>query len=73
MISSSSLFEIINVDIPDAKTFFWLAAFVAAAAVNSNGIKMLLAIVLSVFFIKINQFLVMVQEGYQEILPTVPS
>ena len=48
MISFISLFEIINVVIPVPKIFFWVAASVAdTAAVNPNGIKKLLANVLS--------------------------
>ena len=44
--------EDINVVIPDPKIFFWIAVFVAdAAAVNSNGKKMILANGLSTFFI----------------------
>ena len=39
--------------IPDPKSFFWIAAFVAdATAVNPNGIKTLSANGLSTFFIK---------------------
>ena len=38
--------------IPDPKIFFWIAESVAAAAVNPNGIKTLLANDLSTFFIK---------------------
>ena len=39
MILYISTFEIISVVIIDLKIFFWKAAFVAAAAVNLNGIK----------------------------------
>ena len=53
IMSSTSLFEIVNVVIPDLKIFFWIAACIAdAGAVNSNAIKILLANVLSTFFIK---------------------
>ena len=44
MISFISLLEIINVVLPDPNIFLRIAASVAdAAAVNSNGAKMLLA------------------------------
>ena len=53
MISSISSLEIINVVIPDQKTFFWIAVSIAdAAAGNPNGIKTLLANGLSTVFIK---------------------
>ena len=61
MISSISSFEPINAaccakskgQMPDPKTFFWIAASVGdAAAVNSNGIKRLLVNALNTFFIK---------------------
>ena len=39
-----SLFEIINIVLPDPNIFLWIAASVAdAGAVNPNGIKTLLA------------------------------
>ena len=59
MISFISSFEIVNVvyfakserRIPDPKFFLWIAASVAAAAaVNPNGIKTLLANGFSTFF-----------------------
>ena len=54
-ISSISLFEIINVVLPDPNIFLSLAASVAeSAAVNPNGIKTLLANGLSTFPIKGN-------------------
>ena len=53
MISFIYPFEIINVVIPDPNIFKWIAASVAsAAALSPNGIKTLLAIGLSTFFIK---------------------
>ena len=53
MISFIASLEIINFVVPDPNIFLWIAASVAdAAAVNHNGIKMLLANVLSTFFIK---------------------
>ena len=48
-----SSFEIIVVT-PDLNMFLWIAAFVAAAAVNPNGVKMLLANSLSKFPFKGN-------------------
>ena len=64
MISFISSFEIINVvyfaksegRIPDPTFFLWIAAYVAAAAaaVNPNGVKTLLANGFSTFFIKDN-------------------
>ena len=66
MISFISSFEIINVVVhgpksegrPDPNIFLWifasLGAAAAAAAVNPNGIKKLLANGLSTFFIKGN-------------------
>ena len=63
MISFIFSVEIINVIIfakseglvPDPNIFLWIAASVAdAASVNPNGIKMLLANVVSTFFIKDN-------------------
>ena len=53
MISVISSLEIINVVKPDPNIFLWIAASVAAAAaVNPNGIKTLLANGCSTFFIK---------------------
>ena len=52
MTSSIYSFKIINVVIPDPKTFFWIAASIAYVAVNPNGIKTFLANGLSTFFIK---------------------
>ena len=43
MISFISSLEIINVVMSDPDIFLWIAASVAAAAVNPNGIKTLLA------------------------------
>ena len=55
MISFISSLEIINVVVPGSIIFLSIAAFVSdAAAVNSNGIKKLLANGLSTFFIKDN-------------------
>ena len=55
MISYISSFEIINVVVPDPNIFLWIAAYVAAAAaVDLNGIKMLLTNGLSAFLIKGN-------------------
>ena len=55
MISFISLLEINNVVLPDSKIFLWTTEFVAdSAAVNSNGIKTLLANGLSTFPIKGN-------------------
>ena len=52
MISSISLFEIIDAIMPDPKNFFWIAASVAdAATVNFNGTKILLVYGVSTFFI----------------------
>ena len=51
MIPFISSFEIINVVVPDPNFFLWIAASVAAAAaVNPNGIKRLLANGLNTFF-----------------------
>ena len=48
-------FKKISIVIPDPKIFLWLAASVAdTAAVNPNGIKILLANVSSIFFPKGN-------------------
>ena len=53
MISVISSLEIINVVKPDPNIFLWIAASVAAAAaVNPNGIKTLLANGLNTFPIK---------------------
>ena len=54
MISFISSLEIINVVMSDPDIFLWIAASVAAAAVNPNGIKTLLANGLSKFSIKSN-------------------
>ena len=52
IISSISLFAIINAIVPDPWIFFWIAASVAdAAAVNNNRIKTFLANGGSTFFI----------------------
>ena len=52
MIRFISLFEIINAVVPDPKIFYWIAESVAdAAGVNLNGIKILLANGVCVFFI----------------------
>ena len=68
MISSISSLEITYVAIPDPKSFFRIAVSVAAAAaVNPNGIKILLASVFSTSFIK-GKFLVTVFEIYLQIL-----
>ena len=57
MASSISSLEIIKVVNPALKIFLWIAASVAdAAAVNPNGIKMLLAYGLSTSPIKGNPF-----------------
>ena len=42
-ISSISSLKIINGIIPEPKIFFWIAASVAAAAINANSIKTLSA------------------------------
>ena len=58
VISSIYSFEIINAVAPDPKSFFWIAVDViaAAAAVNTNGIKTLLANGVSTFFsLMVNQ------------------
>ena len=52
MISSISSLEIIYITIPNPKNFFRIAASGAAAAVNPNGVKTLLASVFSTFLIK---------------------
>ena len=54
MISFISGFEIVNVVIPDPKTFIWVAASVADAdaTVNSNGTKILLPNEISTFLVK---------------------
>ena len=45
-------FEIVNVVVPDPKSFFWIAASITdAAAVYPNGNRELLANGLSIFFI----------------------
>ena len=51
MISSIYLFEVINVAIPESEICLWIPA-TAAAAVNPNSIKTLLAEGISVIFIK---------------------
>ena len=44
------LFEIINVVKPNQQIFFWIdESVVAAAEVNNNGIKMILANIISAF------------------------
>ena len=53
MMSFISSFKIINVLVPDPNIFLWIAAS-AAAAVNPNGIKILLASGLSKFLVKGN-------------------
>ena len=56
MISFISSLEIIVIVIPDPNIFLWIAVSVAdAAAVNSNGIKTLLASGLSIFIIESDQ------------------
>ena len=51
--SSISLFEIINVVIPNPRIFLYIPATAAdVATVNPNGIKTLLANGLNAFFIK---------------------
>ena len=53
VISFISLFEIINVVLPDPYTFSWIAAsFADTVAVNPNGIRTLLANGLNTFPIK---------------------
>ena len=54
MTSFISSFDIISVVILDPNIFLWIAASVAAAAVNPNGIKTLLANGLGIFPIKGN-------------------
>ena len=54
MVSCTSLSEIINMVLPDPNIFLRIAASVAAAAVNPNGIKVLFANGLSIFPIKGN-------------------
>ena len=55
MLSFIYSLEIINFVVPDPKISLWMAASVAdAAAVNSNGIKALLAKGCNTFFIKGN-------------------
>ena len=53
MILISSL-ETITVVVPDPNIFLWIPVVAVTAAVNSNGIKILLASNLSAFFIKGN-------------------
>ena len=73
IVSYISSFEIINVVIPDPKTYFWIAASVAdAAVVNPNCIKTLLANGLSTFFIKGKPFLVMVLKSLPKTPPDCP-
>ena len=56
MISFISSLEIIVIVIPDPNIFLWIAVSVAdAAAVNSNGIKTLLASGLRIFIIENDQ------------------
>ena len=56
MISFISSLEIIVIVIPDPNIFLWIAVSVAdAAAVNSNGIKTLLASGLRIFIIEGDQ------------------
>ena len=62
--SSISLFDINSVVFPNGKIFLCLPASAAAAAVNPEGIKTLLANGLITVFINIFLFLVI----YQEIL-----
>ena len=74
--SSISSFDIISVVIlwPVPKIFLCIPASAAyAAAVNTNGIKTLLANGSITFFLKAIQFLVMDQEVYQEIFLIVSS
>ena len=52
MISSIYLFEVINVAIPESEICLWIPATAAAAAVNPNSIKTLLAEGISVVFLK---------------------
>ena len=57
MISFISLFEIINVVVPNPNIFLWIAALVAdTAVVDPNVIKTILAYGLSTFFNKANLF-----------------
>ena len=70
MISFISSLEIINVVQPDLNIFLWIPASVAdTAAINPNGIKMLLAIGLSTFPITYNP----VFSNSPKILPKIPS
>ena len=56
MISFISSLDIIVIVIPDPNIFLWIAVSVAdAAAVNSNGIKTLLASGLRIFIIESDQ------------------
>ena len=56
MTSFISSLEIIDIVIPDPNIFLWIAVSVAdAAAVNSNGIKTLLASGLRIFIIESDQ------------------
>ena len=68
MISFISSFEIINVVIPDSNIFLCIAASVAdAIAVDSNGMKMLVANGLSTFLIKGKPVLIMVPKVFLQI------
>ena len=70
--SSIPSFNVISIVVPDSKIFLCIPASSAdAAAVNSSGIKRLLAN--GLILLKVIQFLVIDQEIYKEILLIVWS
>ena len=68
MISFISSFEVINVVVPDPNIFLWIAATVAAAAVNPKGIKAILANGLNTFPIQGDPVFSSGRKNYLEIL-----
>ena len=72
MISFISSLEFINVVILDPNIFSWVAASVAAAAVNPNRNKTRLASGSDLFYIKDNPVLSNGQKGLPKIHPNFP-
>ena len=72
MISFISSLEFINVVILDPSIFSWVAASVAAAAVNPNMIKTRLASGSDLFYIKNNPVFSNGQKGLLKIHPDCP-
>ena len=72
MISSISFFENIKVFVPEARIFLWTpGSAVGAAAVNSNGIKTLLANGVITFFTNGKTTLVNGPRNSHEIYPEI--